>query len=143
MPLATADTARPLAHTVVAVLQDPRGRVLIQQRAAHWPFPGLYEYPGGSIEAGETPRDALGRELAEELGVRPVTAEPLAAVTLGHPHHVRLHPFLVTAWSGTPAPREGQSIAWGRVGDTDGKPRMDGQPHIDALLRRHRGRRQA
>lgn len=59
---------------VAAALVDADGRVLVQQRAADRPMAGLWEFPGGKIEAGETAEAALVRELAEELGIATETA---------------------------------------------------------------------
>lgn len=59
-----------IIQVVAAVLKDGQGRVLVNQRPAGKPWAGYWEFPGGKIEAGETPRAALERELQEELGPR-------------------------------------------------------------------------
>jgi len=100
---------------VAAVLVDGRGHVLVQQRPEGKSLGGLWEFPGGKIEAGETPEAALVRELAEELGVR-VAPEALNAVTfasadLGERHLVMLV-YICREWAGTPEPLHATALQW-------------------------------
>ena len=94
-------------------MRDAAGRVLISERLGDGPFNGLWEFPGGKILAGEAPIDALGRELAEELGIE--VAEASAFMELRHEYPDRvvdLEFFLVTAWRGEPAGLDGQGLRW-------------------------------
>jgi len=103
---------------VAAVLVDDRGHVLVQQRPEGKTLSGLWEFPGGKIEAGETPEAALARELAEELGVH-VRPEALSAVTfasadIGERHLVMLV-YLCREWTGTPQPLHATALRWCRL----------------------------
>lgn len=96
-----------------AVLQQPDGSFLLAQRPPDKIWAGYWEFPGGKIEAGETPYHALVRELREELGIAVTTAYPWITRVFTYPHAtVRLHFFRVTAWSGELHPHEGQQFAW-------------------------------
>ncbi len=96
-----------------AVLQKPDGSFLLAQRPPDKIWAGYWEFPGGKIEAGETPYHALVRELREELGITVTTAYPWVTRVFTYPHAtVKLHFFRVTAWSGELHPHEGQQFAW-------------------------------
>ncbi len=106
-----------------AALVDGDGRVLIAQRPIGKPMSGLWEFPGGKSEAGETPEDTLIRELREELGLD-VTASCLAPFTFASHRYAAFHLlmplFLCRVWSGQPTGREGQALKWvapTRLGD--------------------------
>lgn len=91
------------------------GRCLAVSRPAGKAHAGRWEFPGGKLEPGESPVAALRRELAEELGVE--TRESRFWRVVEHDYaeknlHVRLHFFHVTAFTGEPAPREGQTLCW-------------------------------
>lgn len=103
---------RPLTRVAAAVIwQD--GRFLLARRPPGKVYDGWWEFPGGKLEAGETSREALDRELHEELGVHVVTARPWLTRHFDYPHaHVALHFFHVTAWDGTLTPLEHDAIAW-------------------------------
>ena len=98
-------------------LVDADGRVLLAQRPAGKSMDGLWEFPGGKVNAGETPEAALIRELAEELG-SDVTASCLAPFTFAsHTYpdfHLLMPLYVCRKWSGIPAAREGQLLAWVR-----------------------------
>ena len=119
-----AADAPPLIVLVAAVaLVDTDGRVLLAQRPAGKSMAGLWEFPGGKVDAGETPEAALIRELAEELGID-VTASCLAPLTFAsHTYrdfHLLMPLYVCRKWSGIPAAREGQRLAWvwpARLGD--------------------------
>ena len=104
-----------LVLVVACALIDVDGRVLIAQRPAGKPMAGLWEFPGGKVDPGETPEAALIRELREELGVD--TQEScLAPFTFASHRYERFHLlmplYLCRRWQGTPRPLEGQALAW-------------------------------
>jgi len=102
-----------LIRVAAAVIQDAEGQVLITKRAAHLHQGGLWEFPGGKLEPGESPEQALARELREELDILPLTWEPLIRI---HHHYddrqVLLDFFRVTAFSGEAKGMEGQPLQW-------------------------------
>ena len=96
-------------------LIDTDGRVLICQRPEGKQLAGLWEFPGGKVEAGETPEDCLIRELNEELGItakRDCLAPFVFASHAYEDFHLLMPLFLCRRWSGTPQAREGQTLAW-------------------------------
>lgn len=100
-------------HVVAAVIRDPQGQILIAQRPAHKHQGGLWEFPGGKVEAGEAPAVALARELAEELGIQVTTARPLLQVRHDYPDQaVLLDVWQVDAFTGDAHGAEGQPLAW-------------------------------
>jgi len=102
-----------IVEVAAAVLQRPDGSFLLAQRPADKIWAGYWEFPGGKLEAGESARDALVRELKEELGIAVVTAYPWLTRVFTYPHAtVRLSFFRVTEWRGEVYPREGQQFAW-------------------------------
>lgn len=99
-----------------AVIEAADGRFLMASRPPGKVYAGWWEFPGGKVEAGETPRQALDRELREELGIEVVEAWPWLHRAYVYPHaHVILHFFRVTDWRGEPHPHEGQTLAWTRA----------------------------
>ena len=89
------------------------GQILISKRSAHRHQGGLWEFPGGKIEAGETPHQALVRELGEDLGIVVTKAQPF--MQLSHSYsdrQVQLDIWSVTAFRGQPTGREGQECRW-------------------------------
>jgi 8-oxo-dGTP diphosphatase len=111
----TNDNAVPVILVVAAALIDPDGRVLIAQRPPHKAMAGLWEFPGGKIETGETPEAALIRELGEELGIA-VKADCLAPFTFASHAYERFHLlmplYLCRRWQGIVNPREHSAIKW-------------------------------
>ena len=109
---------KPLVLVAAAALTDVDRRVLIAQRPAGKSMAGLWEFPGGKVEAGETPEAALVRELREELGIE-VCLECLAPFTFAsHAYesfHLLMPLFLCAKWDGEVTPREGQAIKWVRA----------------------------
>lgn len=102
-----------IVDVAAAVLQRPDGSFLLAQRPAGKIWAGYWEFPGGKLEQGESARDALVRELREELGIEVRTAYPWLMRVFTYPHAtVRLHFFRVTAWSGELHPHEGQQFSW-------------------------------
>ena len=105
-----------LLVTAVALI-DPEGRVLLAQRPPGKSLAGLWEFPGGKVEPGETPELALIRELREELGID-TWASCLAPLTFAsHSYegfHLLMPLFACRKWQGIPTPQEGQTLAWVR-----------------------------
>lgn len=104
--------AAPL-HVLAGVLCDGVGRVLLAERPAGKQLAGFWEFPGGKREDGETPREALWRELHEELGVQVLAAEPLVQVPWCYAaRELLLDAWRVTHWQGEPQGLEGQGLQW-------------------------------
>ncbi|MEY4982408.1 MAG: hypothetical protein RIR62_674 [Pseudomonadota bacterium] len=98
-------------------LVDPDGRVLLAQRPEGKSLAGLWEFPGGKVEAGETPEAALIRELKEELGIDTWKSclAPLTFASHGYDDfHLLMPLFVCRRWDGTPHGAEGQKLAWVR-----------------------------
>ncbi len=99
-------------HVAVGVLRH-RGQVLVSRRRAGDEFAGLWEFPGGKLEPGETPVQALRRELAEELGIEVGRVMPLLRLPHGYPQHtVVLHVFDILDYQGQAQGLEGQVVCW-------------------------------
>lgn len=105
---------------VAAALIDRDGRVLLAERPAGKHLAGTWEFPGGKVEAGETPEAALIRELREELGIE-TEASCLAPATFashGYEHfHLVLMLYVCRKWRGAPHGHDGQRLRWERVND--------------------------
>lgn len=100
-------------HVVAGVLSDARGRILLARRTAGRDLAGAWEFPGGKVEAGETPLQALDRELHEELGIRIGRAEPLIAVPQAYPDkRIVLDVYRVGSFTGKAQGLEKQALAW-------------------------------
>jgi len=100
-------------HVAVGVIRNPRGEILIAQRLAGTHLAGLWEFPGGKLEPGETPRSGLIRELQEELGIAVTAAMPLLRIRHDYPERrVLLDVWEVTAFAGRPEGRQGQPLQW-------------------------------
>ncbi len=98
-------------------LVDTDGRVLIAERPAGRPMAGLWEFPGGKVEAGETPEATLIRELKEELGivVQEACLAPLTFASHAYPDfHLLMPLYVCRRWEGTVIALEGQNLAWVR-----------------------------
>jgi 8-oxo-dGTP diphosphatase len=107
--------ATPVIAVACGVLTDVSGAVLIAQRPHGKIAAGQWEFPGGKIEPGESPRAALDRELHEELGIEVGAARPLMRVQHAYSSRtVRLDVWKITAWGGEPHGREQQALAWCR-----------------------------
>jgi 8-oxo-dGTP diphosphatase len=106
-------------------LIDIDGRVLLAQRPQGKSMAGLWEFPGGKVEQGETPEAALIRELHEELGVE-TWHSCLAPLTFAsHSYddfHLLMPLFACRKWEGTPQPREGQTLKWVRANELRNYP---------------------
>ncbi|BCX88085.1 8-oxo-dGTP diphosphatase [Methylomarinovum tepidoasis] len=122
MSASTPNTA-PELHVAAGVIRDAGGRVLLSRRPQHVHQGGLWEFPGGKCEPGETARQALIRELAEELGIAVTAAEPLIQVRHRYPDRsVLLDVFEVTGFEGVPEGREDQPLAWVAPEELDRHP---------------------
>jgi 8-oxo-dGTP diphosphatase len=100
-------------EVVAGVLEEARGRVLLARRTEGRDLAGLWEFPGGKREPGETPEAALARELREELGIEAEIGAPLIRVPHRYPHkRLQLDVRRVAAWRGTPKGQESQALAW-------------------------------
>lgn len=100
-------------HVAAAVVTRDDGRILIARRPAHAHQGGLWEFPGGKLESGETPRRALIRELAEELSITVTACRPQLRVRHAYADRsVLLDVWRVTGWRGEAHGREGQAVAW-------------------------------
>lgn len=112
-PRQTGD--KPIVLVAAAALVDPDGRVLIAQRPPGKSMAGLWEFPGGKVDPGETPEAALVRELQEELAIetRNSCLAPIAFASHGYDDfHLLMPLFACRVWNGRPEPREGQRLAW-------------------------------
>jgi 8-oxo-dGTP diphosphatase len=101
-------------------LIDADGRVLLAQRPEGKAMAGLWEFPGGKVEQGETPEAALIRELHEELGIGTWASclAPLTFASHAYPDfHLLMPLFACRKWEGTPQSREGQALKWVRPSD--------------------------
>jgi 8-oxo-dGTP diphosphatase len=107
-----------LVLVVACALVDADGRVLLAKRPPGKPLAGLWEFPGGKVETGETPEAALIRELKEELDID-VTAKclaPLSFASHSYPEfHLLMPLYVCRRWEGDIAPLQGQQLAWVRA----------------------------
>ena len=119
-------------------LIDPDGRVLLAQRPAGKSMAGLWEFPGGKDEAGETPEDALVRELHEELGIE-TWSSCLAPLTFAsHTYddfHLLMPLYACRKWDGIVQGKEGQELAWVRAQDLNKYPMPPADIPIIPILR--------
>lgn len=115
--MTAAPEGRPLVLVVACALVDVDGRVLVGQRPPGKKMAGLWEFPGGKVQAGEAPEDALIRELREELAVD-TAASCLAPLTFAsHAYddfHLLMPLYVCRVWQGRPEGKEGQALRWVR-----------------------------
>jgi 8-oxo-dGTP diphosphatase len=103
----------PAVDVVAGVITDARGRILLARRTEGRDLAGLWEFPGGKREPGESSEAALARELHEELGISIDIGAPLIAVPQQYPHkRLRLDVRRIASWRGTPKGLDGQALAW-------------------------------
>lgn len=113
-------TADGRLAVAAGILLDAGGRVLLCERIGASPLAGLWEFPGGKIDDGETAADALARELAEELGIAVHEAVHFMSVEHDYPHsQVALEFYLVRSWEGKPRGLDGQGLAWREPSEID------------------------
>jgi 8-oxo-dGTP diphosphatase len=124
-----------LIRVAAGVLRDVSGRVLIAQRPDGKHVAGFWEFPGGKIQADESPLQALIRELAEEIGIEVSAAAPLMTYRHSYPERVvELHVFEVSAWSGEARGLEGQPLRWVTVEALAGAGLLEADQPIAAAL---------
>ncbi len=103
----------PATHVVAGVIEDHQGRILLARRTAGRDLAGLWEFPGGKVDQGETAQAALAREFVEELGIEATIGEPLIAVPQAMPHkRIVLDVYRIAHWRGIPRGLDGQALAW-------------------------------
>ena len=119
-------------------LIDTDGRVLLAQRPEGKSMAGLWEFPGGKVEAGETPEHALIRELEEELGINTWESclAPLTFASHSYDNfHLLLPLFACRKWEGTPQPKENQSLKWVKPQDLRTYPMPEADIPLIPILR--------
>lgn len=115
-----SDAGRKILLVAACALVDSDGRVLLAQRPEGKSLAGLWEFPGGKVEAGETPEETLIRELDEELGIKTKVACLAPLTFASHSYddfHLLMPLFICRRWKGIAQPREGQRLAWVRAKD--------------------------
>lgn len=132
---------KKIVHVVAAVLIDRKKRILVAQRPEGKSMAGLWEFPGGKIEAGEIPEYALMRELREELGIetRPCGMWPIGFASHNYPDfHLVMPVFAIRVWSGDLQSKEGQAFKWVSISELYAleMPEADKPliPQLEALL---------
>ena len=129
---------RLLLVAAVAMI-DTQGRILLARRPEGKSMAGLWEFPGGKLEPGETPEVALARELFEELQVQiqPENLYPLTFASHHYPDfHLLMPLFGLKHWTGSPEPMEGQTLEWVAPGDLHRYPAPPADvPLFDFLVR--------
>jgi 8-oxo-dGTP diphosphatase len=114
-PRSEAPTGLPLLLVSAVVLTNADNEVLIAQRPAGKSMAGLWEFPGGKVQEGESPEFALCRELKEELNIetRECCFSPLGFASHAYDDfHLMMPLFVCRMWKGDPTPMEGQAIKW-------------------------------
>ncbi|MEL6509578.1 MAG: 8-oxo-dGTP diphosphatase MutT [Pseudomonadota bacterium] len=119
-------------------LVDTDGRVLLAQRPEGKSMAGLWEFPGGKVEAGETPEHALIRELEEEIGINTWESclAPLTFASHSYDNfHLLMPLFACRKWEGTPQPKENQSLKWVKPQDLRTYPMPEADIPLIPILR--------
>ncbi len=133
-----AVSGKPVVLVAACALIDADGRILLSRRPEGRAMAGLWEFPGGKLEPGETPEDALVRELREELGID-VTSACLAPFAFASHAYERFHLlmplYLCRRWKGVPAAREGQQLAWVRPSKLATYPMPEADKPLVPMLR--------
>lgn len=127
-----------LVLVAAVALIDPDGRLLLAQRPEGKSMAGLWEFPGGKVEPGETPEACLIRELEEELDIE-TWASCLAPLTFAsHAYadfHLLMPLYACRKWQGIVRAREGQRLAWARVGELAAYPMPPADKPLIPILR--------
>lgn len=135
---APAIDAKPLLLVAACALIDKHGQVLLARRPPGRKLAGLWEFPGGKLAPGETPEQALVRELDEELGITVREADLAPFAFASHEYdsfHLLMPLYLSRRWAGTPQPREGQNLAWVMPSQLDEYPMPPADRPLIPLLR--------
>ena len=126
---------KKITEVAAAVILREDGSFLLGQRATDTFYPGYWEFPGGKVEPGESPRDALIRELHEELEIDVTHATPWIVREHVYEHaHVRLHFFRVTAWRGELRDHVHAALIWQRPGELTVAPMLPANAPVLAAL---------
>lgn len=128
---------KPLLLVAAGVLVNADGEILLSKRPLSKPMGGLWEFPGGKIEAGESPEDALVRELQEELSVviRPENLRPLTFVSqVYEKFHLLMPVFVCRIWQGEPQPLESSALIWIDTKDFDTLNVLPADRHLGSWL---------
>jgi 8-oxo-dGTP diphosphatase len=129
---------KPMLFVAAAALIDTDGRVLICQRPEGKQLAGLWEFPGGKLEPGETPEECLIRELEEELGIKVAQACLAPFVFASHAYesfHLLMPLYLLRRWDGFVQRREHAALAWVKPADFDKYPMPPADGPLCAYLR--------
>jgi 8-oxo-dGTP diphosphatase len=127
-----------LVLVAAVALIDSDGRVLLAQRPEGKAMAGLWEFPGGKVEAGETPEAGLIRELEEELGIDTWASclAPLTFASHSYPDfHLLMPLYACRKWQGVPVPREHSALKWAQVRDLAKFPMPPADLPLVAVLR--------
>lgn len=119
-------------------LIDVDGRILLAQRPEGKSMAGLWEFPGGKVEAGESPEAALVRELYEELGIETWDSclAPLTFASHGYADfHLLMPLYACRKWNGTPRAKEGQTLKWVRANELREYPMPEADIPLIPILR--------
>ncbi|WP_434289714.1 8-oxo-dGTP diphosphatase MutT [Celeribacter sp. SCSIO 80788] len=119
-------------------LIDVEGRVLLAQRPEGKSLAGLWEFPGGKVEPGETPEAALVRELHEELGIETWNSCLAPLTFASHSYddfHLMMPLFACRKWNGIPTPREGQVLKWAKASELRDYPMPPADIPLIPILR--------
>ena len=130
--------SKPTVLVAAAALVDVDGRVLLAKRPPGKQLAGMWEFPGGKVEAGETPEECLIRELHEELGITVAHACLAPFVFASHGYesfHLLMPLFLCRRWEGLVTAREHEALAWVKPLDFDRYPMPPADAPIAAWLR--------
>jgi len=128
--------AETVIHVVAGIVRDDSGRILLAQRPTGKHLAGLWEFPGGKCEPGESPEHALRRELHEELGIQIGAMEKLIAVPWRYPQKsILLDVHEVTTYAGCAHGREGQLLRWVKLEELEHMPMPPADRPVIAALR--------